>query len=315
VALTLWRRKRRELTQGERAALAALVGSAKLEVIPLLNALDTCEALPPASTVTVTSSPSHGIEATVELAEKLARRGHTVIPHLSAHMVWTQQHLEGLLARLAEGGFRRVFVVGGDAEDHGDFHDGLMLLRAIDELGRPFDEIGVPSYPEGHPNISDERLLEVLLEKQRYASYMTTQMSFNPGAIAGWIGRVRASGVTLPVHLGVPGVTELTKLMTIAARIGVADSARYLKKNRRLLGQVIKGRFGPDALLRQLAPKLADPAASVQALHVFTFNQVEGTVAWQRSMLGSLSTGSRAGEAMKYDRVHKVEGNFEGGQP
>ena len=52
----------------------------------------------------------------------------------------------------------------------------------------------MPSYPEGHPKISDERLLEVLLEKQRYASYMTTQMSFNPNAIAGWIGRMRSSG-------------------------------------------------------------------------------------------------------------------------
>jgi methylenetetrahydrofolate reductase (NADPH) len=290
VALTLWRRKRHEPTEDERAALAALVAGAKLEVIPLLNALETCEALPPGATVTVTSSPSHGIEATVELAEKLARRGHVVIPHLSAHMIWTQQHLEDLLARLAEGGFRRVFVVGGDAQDHGDFHDGLSLLRAIDELGRPFDEIGVPAYPEGHPSISDERLLEVLLEKQRYASYMTTQMSFNPRAIAEWIGRMRASGVTLPVHIGLPGVADLTKLMTIAARIGVADSARYLKKHRNLLGQVIKGRFGPDALLRELAPTLADPAADVAALHVFTFNQVERTVAWQRGMLDSMGT-------------------------
>jgi methylenetetrahydrofolate reductase (NADPH) len=289
VALTLWRRKRHEPTEDERAALAALVAGAKLEVIPLLNALETCEALPPGATVTVTSSPSHGIEATVELAEKLARRGHVVIPHLSAHMIWTQQHLEDLLARLAEGGFRRVFVVGGDAEDHGDFHDGLMLLRAIDELGRPFDEIGVPAYPEGHPNISDERLLEVLLEKQRYASYMTTQMSFNPGAITAWIGRMRAAGVSLPVHLGVPGVAKLTKLMTIATRIGVADSARYLKKNRNLIGQVIKGRFGPDALLRRLAPIFPDPAPDVRALHVFTFNQVAATAKWQRSMLESMS--------------------------
>ena len=51
----------------------------------------------------------------------------------------------------------------------GEFHDGLMLLRAIDELGHPFTEIGVPGYPEGHVDIPDARLLEVLLEKQRYA--------------------------------------------------------------------------------------------------------------------------------------------------
>ncbi|MEP6973338.1 MAG: methylenetetrahydrofolate reductase [Actinomycetota bacterium] len=285
MALTLRRRRQHELAEDERAALATLVAGAKFEVIPLLNALEPCEALPPGSTVTVTSSPSHGIEATIELAERLARSGHTVIPHLSAHMIWTHQHLVDLLERLAEGGFRRVFVVGGDAGDRGDFHDGLMLLRAIDELGRPFDEIGVPSYPEGHAKIPDERLLEVLLEKQRYASYMTTQMSFNPGAIAGWISRMRAAGVSLPVHLGVPGVSELTKLMSIAARIGVADSARYLKKNRNLLGQMILGRFGPDALLRELAPTLADPAAVVEALHIFTFNQIDATVGWQERML------------------------------
>jgi methylenetetrahydrofolate reductase (NADPH) len=287
--LTLRRRRRTRTTSPEeRAALRRLVAGAKLELIPLLNALETAETLPPGSTVTVTSSPSHGIEATVELAEKLVRRGHTVIPHLSAHMIWTRQHLEDLLARLADSGIRRVFVVGGDAEDHGDFHDGLMLLRAIDELGRPFDEIGVPSYPEGHPHISDDRLLDVLLEKQAYASYITTQMSFNPEAIAAWIGRMRAAGVHMPIHLGVPGVTEVTKLLRVAARIGVADSARYLQKNRKLLGQVVKGRFGPDALLREMAATIVDPAAGIEALHVFTFNQVESTVAWQRRLLEQL---------------------------
>ncbi len=93
---------------------------------------------------------------------------------------------------------------------------------------------------------------------------MTTQMSFNPSAIAAWIGRMRASGVTLPVHIGLPGVADLTKLVTIAARIGVADSARYLKKNRNLIGQVVKGRFGPDGLLRELAPPSRIPRPTSQ---------------------------------------------------
>jgi methylenetetrahydrofolate reductase (NADPH) len=160
-----------------------------------------------------------------------------------------------------------------------------MLLRAIDELGRPFDEIGVPSYPEGHPSIPDEVLVRALLEKQRYASYMATQMSFNPGAIETWVVRMREEGVTLPIHLGAPGVAEITKLLRIAARIGVADSARYLKKNRSLIGHVVKGRFGPDGLLEALATTIADPVARVEALHLFTFNQIQGTLAWQRGML------------------------------
>src|SRR5262249_17771438 len=155
--------------------------------------------------------------------------------------------LADLLDRARGSGLRRVFVVGGDARDRGDFHDGVMLLRAMVELGHPFEEVGIPCYPEGHPDIPADRLLQVLREKQPLANAMTSQMSFNPGAVTAWLLRARADGITLPLHLGIPGVAELTKLMRVATRIGVADSARYLKKNTQLLGHLVRGgSFGPD---------------------------------------------------------------------
>jgi len=282
-----WKRPETELTEDQRAALKRLVADAKYELIPLKTVLEKATALPAGAAVTVTASPSHGIEATLDLCETLAARGHDVTPHLSAHMIRDRAHLQELLDRARAAGITKVFVVGGDAKDRGEFHDGLILLRAMDELGHPFTEVGVPSYPEGHVAISDEVLLQSLHEKQRYATAMTTQMCFNPSAVSAWLDRVRAAGVTLPLHLGVPGVAELTKLMTISARIGVADSARYLKKNKRMVGHLMKrGSFGPDAFLEALGSTLADPVADVQALHVFTFNQVQNTADWQRRMLG-----------------------------
>ena len=279
------------LPEDQRAALKNLVAQPKFELIPLSSAVEKAQALPPGCVVTVTASPSHGLEATLDLACDLMAMGHDAIPHLSAHMVRDPSHLSALLDRCRECGLHRAFVVGGDAKDRGSsYHDGLSLLRGIHELGSPFTEIGVPSYPEGHPDIADDVLLSVLREKQPLANYMATQMSFNPGAIASWIGRMRTAGITLPVHLGTPGVAELTKLMTISARIGIADSARYLKKNRSVVGHLIKGSFGPDALLEQLAPTLADEAADIRALHVFTFNQVQATVDWQQRMLASLAS-------------------------
>jgi methylenetetrahydrofolate reductase (NADPH) len=282
-----WKTTRVALTEDQRAALKRLVADAKYELIPLSSALDKAAALPPGAAVTVTASPSHGIEATFDLCETLAGRGHDVTPHLSAHMIRDRGHLADLLDRARGAGISRAFVVGGDAKDKGEFHDGLSLLRAMDELGHPFAEVGVPSYPEGHATISDEVLLQALKDKQRFATAMTTQMCFNPGAVSAWLGRMRAAGVTLPLHLGVPGVAELTKLMTISARIGVADSARYLKKNKSMVGHLMRnGSFGPDAFLEALAPTLADPNADVRGLHVFTFNQVQNTADWQRRMLG-----------------------------
>jgi methylenetetrahydrofolate reductase (NADPH) len=286
-----WRRRQApSLTEEQRAALKALVADAKYELIPLSTAMEHAAALPPGSQVTVTASPSHGIEATFDLAEAVAAHGHDVTPHISAHMLRDRAHLAELLERSRANDLRRIFVIGGDARDRGEIHDGLMLLRAMSELGHPFEEVGVPCYPEGHPDIPDERLLQVLREKQGYANAMTSQMSFDPRAVSGWLSRIRAEGITLPLHLGVPGVADLTKLMRVAARIGVADSARYLKKNTQLIGHIVRGgSFGPDALLEQLAPAVADSTADVRALHVFTFNQVEQTAAWQRRMLDELS--------------------------
>ena len=283
------RRAAGELSDEQRAALRARVAAPKFELIPLKGVEEQAASLPHGSTVTVTASPSHGIEATVDLAGRMAGLGHVAVPHLSAHMFRDRGHLSEILQACADLGLHRAFVVGGDAKDKGELHNGVALLRAMDELGHPFQEIGVPSYPEGHVDIADDVLLDALREKQRYAAYMTTQMCFNPGAIASWIARMRASGITLPVHLGTPGVAELTKLMKISTRIGIADSARYLSKNRKMVGHLLSpGSFGPDALLEGMAPSFCDPAARVDVLHLFTFNQVEATLAWQQRMLAAL---------------------------
>ena len=163
-------------------------------------------------------------------------------------------------------------------------------MRAVAESGQPLDEIGVPAYPEGHSAIPNDKLMQALKDKQPHAQTMATQMAFNPNEVGDWILKVRQEGVMLPLYLGVPGVVELTKLMRIATQIGVADSARYLSKNTGLLGHIASaGSFGPDAFLRSLAPIIEDPANRVHGLHVFTFNAIDTTAAWQKRMLEELA--------------------------
>ena len=277
------------LSAEERAALTTLVTNPKYELIPLKKVRETAEALPPGARVTVTASPAHGLETTLDVSEWFAARGHEVTPHLSARMVRDRAHLTDLLARIRGLGIRTVFVVGGDAETPGEFPEALALLRAMHDIGHPFDDIGVTAYPEGHVNIADDVLMRVLKEKQQYAHYMASQMAFNPEAVSSWLSRIRTAGISLPLDLGVLGVVEMTKLMTIAAKIGVADSARYLNKNRGLIGALASpGAFGPDAFLKAMAPTLADPTSRVRGLHVFTMNQVASTAAWQQRMLAEL---------------------------
>jgi methylenetetrahydrofolate reductase (NADPH) len=277
------------LSAAERSALAGLIARPIYELIPLDSARDHAAALPAGASVTITTSVRLGLEATLGLAEWLSSRGHDVAPHVAARLIRDRSHGGEVLDRMRRARLRKVFIVGGDGPPVGEVADGLELIRLIRELGYSFEEIGVPCYPEGHVKIPDDVLRRDLREKQPLVHAMTTQMSFNPAAVTTWIGRIRGQGVTLPIHLGIPGAVELRKLMTIAARIGVADSTRYLMKHRSLLGHLMqRGAFGADSFLKDLASTIADPCAQVVALHVFTMNQVEQTLVWQRRTLEEL---------------------------
>jgi methylenetetrahydrofolate reductase (NADPH) len=284
-------REKVELSAEERTALTALVSRPEYEIIPLKDVQEKALDLPAGACVTVTASPAKGIDATAALCEWLAARGHDVVPHFSARLIRDRAHLKELIARVGSAGVRRLFVVGGDGETVGEFGDGLALLRGIHEVGHPFTEITVPAYPEGHASIADDVLLRVLKEKQPLANGMRTQMAFNPEAVAIWLEKVRGEGITLPLLLGVPGVVEMTKLLRIATQIGVADSARYLTKNTSMIGHLAQhGSFGPDAFLDALSHTLTQPAANAHALHLFTFNQIAATAAWQKRMLEKLAS-------------------------
>ena len=278
------------LAPGPRAALADMLASPTFELIPLRNAIDLSAAIPPGSTVSVTSSPAKGIEATVELSLALEAAGFRAVPHLSARQVRDRDHLRTLLGRLRDGGIDRAFVVGGDAEEPGDYADALSLLLAIGDLGNGPREIGVGCYPQGHPVIPDEVLLHALRDKAPFASYMTTQLCFDAPAIARFIAARRAEGISLPVKIGIPGVAEVAKLMAISARIGVRDTRRFLMKNTRFVGQLLAsgGVYRPTGLLEDLAPLLAEPGAGVIGLHLYTFNQVATTETWRRDLLAAL---------------------------
>lgn len=263
-----------------------LLQNTTFEVIPMKNTAEKARDLPAGATVSVTASPDKGMMATVELCESLAADGYRVVPHLAARMFASDSELREVVARLRDAGATRAFVVGGDAQDGTAFPDGFALLRALDDMDHPFTEIGVAAYPEGHPSIPDGVLRRSLLEKQPHAHYMATQMCFDAGVIEKWLLGERTAGVTLPLVVGIPGVTDPARLVSIGARIGVGQSLRYLRKNRAAIFKLLRpGPYDPSKLVNRLIPLAEEEHAAVTGLHVFTFNQIAPTTAWYEKML------------------------------
>ena len=271
------------------AQLARVLADPTFELIPLKNVREQAAALPRGATVSVTASPGKGIEATVELAVELEATGLRAIPHLSARMIRDRAHLAELMTRMDDAGIDRAFVVGGDADEPGEFLDGLSLLRAMADLGRLPAELGCPCYPDGHPDIPTPALEEALRDKAPFVQYMTTQLCFDPKVVAAFIAARRAEGNALDVKLGIPGVAEIPKLLSISARIGVKNATKFVAKNAGLVGALLKsgGIYRPNALLKGLAPVIEDPAARIVGLHVYTFNNVPATEAWRQDALAA----------------------------
>jgi len=283
--------RRRGLDDATRAALRGVLADPIFELLPLKSLADQVPHLPVGARVSVTASPAKGIDATLDWAARLQADGFRAIPHLSARMIRDRATLAALLDRARAAGLTHAFVVGGDADELGEYLDGLSLLVAMTELGHPFTTIGCPAYPQGHPDIPDAALAQALRDKAPYVAHVTTQMDFDTAAIARWVRARRTEGFEPDVVVGVPGVADPQKLLSIAARIGVKDAKRFLVKNLRFVTGLARsgGFYKPTRFVEELAPLLADPSARVSGFHLYTFNAVEPTETWRQTTLERLA--------------------------
>jgi methylenetetrahydrofolate reductase (NADPH) len=273
---------------------AALVRDARFEVIPMKHVGDAIAALPAGIDVSVTCSPVKGIDATLDVVAELVARGHHSVPHLAARMVTDTGHVRAIAGRLRRLGVREVFVIAGDSpRPHGPFAGALPFLRALLDAGAPLDQVGFACYPDGHPLIDDASLHEALMAKQALladagiAAHTTSQMCFHPDTVIGWLERSRRLGFTVPLKLGVAGVVDRTKLVSLGVRLGVGSSLRYLRKNVGVLKVLGPSHYDPSQIVEPLAAEAH--RLDIAGVHVFTFNQVARTAQWRRRLLGDVA--------------------------
>ncbi|MDP9220637.1 MAG: methylenetetrahydrofolate reductase [Actinomycetota bacterium] len=277
--------------QGAKAlpeSVVRLLQRVRYEVIPAASVEDKVLAsVPKDVTVTVTASPTKGLDTTLDLAVQLAGAGYRVVPHISARLVVDKAHLSDIVARLAAAGIDNVFVPAGDAvEPAGSYEGSLPLLADLTALGSPFGSVGITGYPETHPSIDDDITVQAMWDKRAHATYIVSNLCFDAKMIGTWLARVRKRGVTLPVHLGLAGPVETTKLLSMATKIGVGESTRFLTNHVSwFMRMASPGGYSPEKLLRQVSAATAAADPNIAGLHVFTFNQVAETEAWRQALL------------------------------
>lgn len=272
-----------------------MLEGARYEVLPTAKIVDQVLAhVPTDVTVTVTASPVKSLQDTLDVASRLAGAGYDAVPHLAARMVSGPAELKDIVERLQESGIRKVFVPGGDApEPAGDYlcaHDLLVDLR---ELGDPFEHVGIAGYPESHPTIDDDIIIQAMWDKRKYATHVVSNMTFDAEQLGVWLERIRRRGVRLPAIVGVAGPVERAKLLGMATKIGVGESVRFLRKQKNVFARIAAPGFYSDRFVTRVAALGTNEALAIEGLHIYTFNQVEVVETWRRRLLEQLASEVR----------------------
>lgn len=247
------------------------------------------DVLPAGTTVYLTFLPNTPWEQTLAVARSAREAGMRPVPHLAARAVPDRAALRRMLAEAAAAGVDGLLVLAGSvATPVGEFHEAAQILDSglLEEAG--IRRVGIVGHPEGHPDVADDELYRALVAKCRIARergldlHLVTQFTFDPEPILAWERGIRAMGVDVPVHVGLPGLTTPARLLRFGLRCGVGASLKVLKQQAggvlRLAASPV---HPPDATLVGLAAAVAaDPRSLLRSVHFFPFGAFATTVAW-----------------------------------
>jgi methylenetetrahydrofolate reductase (NADPH) len=275
-------------------ASGALLAKASIEVtgkqidkIPLLK-----EHLRPGTHVFIAQIDADGEASQITMAAALREGGFEPIPHIPARFVKNADELDQRLARYVnEAKVTTVLALGGGApEPVGAFHCALQLMQTNLFQKHGIKSIGIAGHPEGNPDITkvhgEAMLIQTLKEKSQwikengFEGYIATQFVFDAIPVAHWARELRAAGIDLPIHVGVPGPASIKTLVRYAALCGVGNSARFIRKQALNITKLLTV-SEPNEFVDQLAMLHFDrPELKIAGAHLYPFGGFDKLFAW-----------------------------------
>jgi methylenetetrahydrofolate reductase (NADH) len=245
------------------------------------------DGIAPQTAVSITFLPGDEGEMVVDAAVAVRRLGFIPVPHVSARRIGSAEGLARLLGDLRDAArIDRVFVIAGDLpRPLGPYEDALAVIRSGLMARYGIRQVGIAGYPQGHPRVPPEMLSRAMKEKLAalteagHVAEVTTQFAFDADAVAGWVARLRAAGVDVPIRLGMAGPATAQSLLRYAARCGVGASAKVLGKYGVSISRLLSAAT-PNLMLWSLG-KLIDPeAVGPVKIHLHPFGGLATLAEW-----------------------------------
>jgi methylenetetrahydrofolate reductase (NADH) len=271
-------------------ALAALMEGWSIEVMPRTAArIEDFRAILPAGTrVYVAHIDGTDFADMLAPARRLVDEGFQVMPHFPARGIESRGELERRIAAYADVGVRQALVIaGGIDRPRGPYVESMQLLETGLFDAHGFTDLHVAGHPEGNRDIDpaggEGNVMDALHAKNAFQRHtdarmaIATQFCFEPAPVIAWAERLRAAGITLPVHLGAAGPAKLQTMLKFAMACGVGPSLRVLQRRGADLTKLMLP-FEPTEFLAEIAAhKAAHPEFAVERVHFFPLGGITAT--------------------------------------
>lgn len=282
---------------------AGAIDGWSIEVMPRTAAkVEDFRALLPAGTrVCIAHIEGTPFEDMLATARRIAAEGFSVMPHIPARLVADRATLADWVARYqGEAGVDQALVLaGGSARPVGAFETSMQLMQTGVFEAAGLKRLHVAGHPEGNKDIDPDgghAIADAALRwKQDYTRQtgidmaIATQFVFAAQPVLDWTARLRAQGITLPVHVGIAGPAKLQTLLKFAIACGVGPSLSVLQKRARDVTRLLMP-FEPTEIVADFAAARATtPDLCPEQVHFFPLGGIAACAEWaQRQGAGRL---------------------------
>ena len=250
--------------------------------------------LPVGAAVFVNHLPRLSLGDTLPTLRAAREAGLSPVPHIAARRIGSREEFAAYLEQVAKIGVRRALLIGGDMRSPaGPYPDAESVIKDPLFAKAGIREIGLATYPEGHPRLAKDVLESALARKldliarMDASPFLVSQFAFAPVRVVEHCVDLQRRHPGVPVYVGIAGPASPKRLMYFAQRCGVSASLRALQAQG--FGAVrLLTHTDPGAQLRVIAQHcLSRTLPNVVGAHFFSFGGVQRTAQF---MLGVLST-------------------------
>ena len=250
------------------------------------------EYLPHGNDVYISYLPDEDPKRVIDTSKKITQEGLIAIPHLPARTIKNYNMLEKYIGNLAEkAGCNKILVIGGSGKQVGNITSSIEVLETNLLSKFNFKEVGLAGHPEGHTEISDNDLDEIIIKKNQFSNnadfkiYLATQFFFEAKSFELWEKHINSLGNKLEIHAGIPGPATLKTLISYAKSCGIGNSYRFLSKQALNIAKIATTKT-PDKLIADLAEyKFNNYSSKLTKIHLYPFGGMKKTSQWMNSIL------------------------------